>query len=136
MQQFDVVIIGSGMGGLVCANLLSQEGLRVCVVEKNRQFGGCLQTFVRDKVIFDSGVHYIGGLEKGQNLYQILKYMGVMEKLRLEKLDEDAFDKIIIDNDEQEYSFAQGYENFIALWISVPENLLNRLQRIKNCRKY
>ncbi|MES1214370.1 MAG: NAD(P)/FAD-dependent oxidoreductase [Bacteroidota bacterium] len=114
MQQYDVVIIGSGMGGLVCANLLSQEGLRVCVVEKNRQFGGCLQTFVRDKVIFDSGVHYIGGLEKGQNLYQILKYMGVMEKLKLEKLDEDAFDKIIIDNDEREFVFAQGYENFIA----------------------
>jgi all-trans-retinol 13,14-reductase len=113
MQQFDVVIIGSGMGGLVCANLLSQEGLHVCVVEKNRQFGGCLQTFVRDKVIFDSGVHYIGGLEKGQNLYQILKYMGVIEKLKLEKLDEDSFDKIIIDNDEQEYAFAQGYENFI-----------------------
>ena len=113
MQQFDVVIIGSGMGGLVCGNLLSQEGLRVCIVEKNRQFGGCLQTFVRDKVIFDSGVHYIGGLEKGQNLYQILKYMGVMDQLKLDKLDEDAFDKIITDDDPREFCFAQGYENFI-----------------------
>lgn len=113
MQEFDVVIIGSGMGGLVCGNLLSQEGLRICVLEKNRQFGGCLQTFVRDRIIFDSGVHYIGGLEKGQNLYQILKYMGVMEKLKLEKLNEDAFDKIITDNDPAEYPFAQGYENFI-----------------------
>ena len=113
MQQFDVVIIGSGMGGLVCGNLLSREGMRVCVVEKNRQFGGCLQTFVRDKVIFDSGVHYIGGLEKGQNLYQILKYMGVMDELKLDKLDEDAFDKIITDDDNREFCFAQGYENFI-----------------------
>ncbi|MBS1609571.1 MAG: NAD(P)/FAD-dependent oxidoreductase [Bacteroidetes bacterium] len=113
MQEFDVVIIGSGMGGLVCGNLLSQEGLRVCVLEKNRQFGGCLQTFVRNRIIFDSGVHYIGGLEKGQNLYQILKYMGVMEKLKLEKLDRDSFDKIIIDNDSIEYPFAQGYENFV-----------------------
>jgi len=114
MQEFDVVIIGSGMGGLVCANLLGQEGLRVCVLEKNRQFGGCLQTFVRDRVIFDSGVHYIGGLEKGQNLYQILKYIGVMDKLKLEKLDEDAFDKIIVGGDPNEYPFAQGYENFIS----------------------
>jgi all-trans-retinol 13,14-reductase len=113
MQEFDVVIIGSGMGGLVCGNLLSLEGLRVCILEKNRQFGGCLQTFVRDRVIFDSGVHYIGGLEKGQNLYQILKYMGVMEKLKLEKLDDNAFDKIITDNDPVEYPFAQGYANFI-----------------------
>lgn len=113
MHEFDVVIIGSGMGGLVCGNLLSQQGQRVCVVEKNRQFGGSLQTFVREKIIFDSGVHYIGGLEKGQNLYQILKYLDVMDKLKLEKLDENAFDKIITDNDPNEYPFAQGYENFI-----------------------
>jgi len=113
MQQYDVIIIGSGIGGLVCGNILSMEGMKVCVLEKNKQIGGCLQTFVRDKVIFDSGVHYIGGLDKGQNLYQIFNYLGLMEKLKLEKMDENAFDKIIIDNDPKEYSFAQGYENFI-----------------------
>ncbi|HLK27183.1 MAG TPA: FAD-dependent oxidoreductase [Puia sp.] len=114
MQQYDVIIIGSGIGGLVCGNILSMEGMKVCVLEKNKQIGGCLQTFSRDKVIFDSGVHYIGGLDKGQNLYQIFKYLGLMEKLKLEKMDEDAFDKIIIDNDENEYPLAQGYDNFIA----------------------
>src|SRR6185436_8762064 len=36
-----------------------------------------------------------------------------MEKLKLEKLDENAFDKIITDKDLNEYPFAQGYENFI-----------------------
>ncbi|MEJ0102333.1 MAG: NAD(P)-binding protein [Bacteroidota bacterium] len=61
MHEFDVVIIGQWNGRPGLRNLLSQEGLRVCVLEKNKQFGGCLQTFVRDKVIFDSGVHYIGG---------------------------------------------------------------------------
>jgi all-trans-retinol 13,14-reductase len=114
MKQYDVVIIGSGMGGLVCGDILSREGLSVCVLEKNKQIGGCLQTFVRDKVIFDSGVHYIGGLDKGQNLYQVFKYLGLMEKLRLQKMDEDVFDKIIIDTDEKEYVYAQGYENFIS----------------------
>ncbi|MGC4038908.1 MAG: NAD(P)/FAD-dependent oxidoreductase [Chitinophagaceae bacterium] len=113
MQEFDVAIIGSGMGGLVCGNLLSKEGLRVCIIEKNKQVGGCLQTFVRDKIIFDSGVHYIGGLEKGQNLFQILQYLGVMDKLKIEKLNEDAFDKVIVDGDSNEYPLAQGYENFI-----------------------
>ncbi|MBS1974049.1 MAG: NAD(P)-binding protein, partial [Bacteroidetes bacterium] len=106
MQQFDVVIIGSGIGGLVCGNILSLEGMKVCVLEKNKQIGGCLQTFSRDKVIFDSGVHYIGSLGKGQNLYQVFKYLGLMDKLKLQKMDEDAFDKIIIDNDEMEYPMA------------------------------
>lgn len=113
MTNFDIIIIGSGMGGLVCADILGREGYSVCVLEKNKQIGGCLQTYVRDKVIFDSGVHYLGGLAEGQNLYQVFKYLGIIDKLKLQKLDEDVFDKIIIENDDKEYVFAQGYENFI-----------------------
>lgn len=114
MQQYDIIIIGSGIGGLVCGNILGLEGYKVGVLEKNKQIGGCLQTYVRDKLIFDSGVHYIGGLAKGQNLYQIFKYLGLMDKLKLEKMDENAFDKIIIGNGKKEYALAQGYENFVA----------------------
>ncbi len=113
MTNFDIVIIGSGMGGLVCADILGKEGYTACVLEKNKQIGGCLQTYVRDKVIFDSGVHYLGGLSKGQNLYQVFKYLGIIDKLKLQKLEEDVFDKILIENDDKEYVYAQGYENFI-----------------------
>ncbi|HNP49199.1 MAG TPA: NAD(P)/FAD-dependent oxidoreductase [Bacteroidia bacterium] len=113
-KEYDIVIVGSGMGGLVCAAILSKEGFNVCVLEKNRQLGGCLQTYVRDKVIFDSGVHYIGGLEPGQNLYQIFKYLGIFDSLHLQRMDVDCFDKIMIGDDPVEYPLAQGYENFIA----------------------
>jgi all-trans-retinol 13,14-reductase len=112
-EIFDIVIIGSGMGGLICADILGREGYKVCVLEKNKQIGGCLQTYVRDKVIFDSGVHYLGGLGEGQNLYQVFKYLGIIDKLKLQKMDEDVFDKILIEGDDKEYVFAQGYENFI-----------------------
>ncbi|HMJ46593.1 MAG TPA: NAD(P)/FAD-dependent oxidoreductase [Ferruginibacter sp.] len=113
MSNYDIVIIGSGMGGLVCADILGREGYSVCVLEKNKQIGGSLQTYVRDKVIFDSGVHYLGGLSKGQNLYQLFKYIGILDKLKLQKMEHDVFDKILIENDEKEYVHAQGYENFI-----------------------
>ncbi|WP_336515386.1 NAD(P)/FAD-dependent oxidoreductase [Pollutibacter soli] len=112
MHRFDIVIIGSGMGGLVCGDLLSREGYQVCIIEKNKQLGGCLQSFSRDKRIFESGVHYIGGLEKGQNLYRIFDYLGLMEKLHLERINEDAFDKIIIGDDPKVYSLAQGWDQF------------------------
>jgi all-trans-retinol 13,14-reductase len=122
MENFDILIIGSGMGGLVCADILGREGFKVCVLEKNKQIGGSLQTYVRDKVIFDSGVHYLGGLSKGQNLYQIFKYLGIMDKLKLQQQDIDAFDKILIEGDNTEYNFAQGYENFInKLLVHFPE---------------
>jgi all-trans-retinol 13,14-reductase len=111
MKKFDVIIIGTGMGGLVCGNILAKEGYSVCMVEKNKQLGGCLQIYVRNKVIFDSGVHYIGALDKGQNLYQIFKWLGLMDKLKLEKMD-PAFDRILLEDDDKEYRIMQGYDAF------------------------
>lgn len=112
-KNYDVVIIGSGLGGLVSSIILAKEGYRVCVLEKNNQFGGNLQTFVRDKTIFDTGIHYIGGLSKGQNLYKYFKYLGIMEDLNLKKMDEDGFDIISFEDDNTEFPHAQGYENFV-----------------------
>lgn len=113
MEVFDIVIIGSGLGGLECAYFLSREGYKVCVLEKNRQLGGSLQIFVRDKVIFDTGVHYIGGLDEGQNLNQSFKYFNIMDKLNLQKMDENGFDRIGFRDDPIEYGHAQGHDNFV-----------------------
>lgn len=112
-MQHDVVIIGSGMGGLSCGAILAREGLKVCVLEQNKQIGGTLQTFARDKIIFDSGVHYVGGLDEGQNLYKLFKFLGILEKMKLRKMDEDVFDAILFKDDPVVYKYAQGYENFI-----------------------
>ena len=113
MQQYDVVIIGSGLGGLACGTILAKEGYNVCVLEKNKQIGGMLQTFARDKVIFDTGVHYVGGLNEGQNLYQFFKYFGIMDKLKLRKMDEDFVDGLMFADDPTVYKYAQRYDNFI-----------------------
>lgn len=111
-KKYDVVVVGSGLGGLVSAIILAKEGLKVCVLEKNQQFGGNLQTFARNKTIFDTGIHYIGALGHGQNLYKYFSYLGIMDDLKLFKMDEDAFDIISFDDDEIVYPHAQGYENF------------------------
>ena len=112
-KAYDVVIIGSGLGGLVSSIILAKEGFSVCVLEKNNQFGGNLQTFVRDKTIFDTGIHYIGGLSEGQNLYKYFKYLGIMDELNLKKMDEDGFDIISFEDDQTEFPHAQGYDNFV-----------------------
>ena len=112
-ERYDIVIVGSGLGGLVSAIILAKEGYSVCVLEKNNQFGGNLQTFVRDKTIFDTGIHYIGGLSEGQNLYKYFKYLGIIDDLKLKKMDEDGFDIISFEDENKEYPHAQGYENFV-----------------------
>ncbi|SNR25673.1 NAD(P)/FAD-dependent oxidoreductase [Flavobacterium sp. ov086] len=125
-EHYDVVIIGSGLGGLVSSIILAKEGYSVCVLEKNNQYGGNLQTFVRDKTIFDTGIHYIGGLEKGQNLHQYFKYIGIIDQLNLKKLDENGFDIISFEDDKNEYPHAQGYENFVdQLGVYFPDEKTN-----------
>ena len=138
-KEYDVVIVGSGMGGLVSALILAKEGRTVCVLEKNSQFGGNLQTFSRDKKIFDTGVHYIGGLGTEQNLNKYLSFLGIMDELKLHKMEENGFDLISFGGDSTIYPHAQGYENFIQqLLIHFPkeENALrtycNKIQEICN----
>ena len=108
-MKYDIIIIGSGLGGLVCAHILSKAGKSVLILEKETQPGGCLQTYRRNGMTFDTGFHYVGGLEEGQSLYKPFKMLG-LTKLPWKRLDE-AFDRIRIE--EQEFSFMQGYDNFV-----------------------
>lgn len=139
-KNYDILVIGSGLGGLVSALILAKEGLKVCVLEKNNQYGGNLQTFSRDKLIFDTGVHYLGGLSKGQNLHQFFSYLEIMDDLQLQKMDENGFDKITFEDDGIEYPHAQGYDNFVkqlsAYFPDEKENLENYCEEIQRVCNY
>ena len=112
-EKFDVIIIGSGLGGLESAMILAKEGYKVCVLEKNQQFGGCLQTFKSDGVIFDTGVHYVGGLDEGQSLHQYFSYFDILDKLHYKRMDDGGFEHISYDNDEKIYKYGMGLQNFV-----------------------
>lgn len=131
MDKYDVVIIGSGMGGLSCGVMLSREGLKVCVVEKNPVIGGCLQSFRRQGCVFDTGIHYVGSMYDGQVLNQYMRYFGVLPQLQFQKLDPDGFDRIHLGG--REYRHAVGYERFAATLI---EEFPKEKEGIRNyCRQ-
>jgi all-trans-retinol 13,14-reductase len=112
-KHYDFIILGSGMGGLTAAAVLAKNGYQVLVLEKNHQIGGSLQVFSRDKCVFDTGVHYIGGLDEGENLYQLFNYLEIYPQLKLKRLDDKGYDLIRF-NDGTSYLHGQGYENFQA----------------------
>lgn len=111
MSKYDIIIIGSGLGGLECGAILSKEGFNVCVVEKNAQFGGCFQTYQRKGHLLDTGIHYVGSLDEGQVMNQYFRYFGIMDKLKIKRLDDAAFDTIYYKG--KTYDYAMGYPQFI-----------------------
>lgn len=112
MKNYDVIIIGGGLGGLSCGAMLSKEGLGVCVLEQHSGIGGCLQSFQRHGYVLDTGMHYVGSLSEGQIMHQYFKYLGVIKSLKLQKLDEEGFDLFCF-SDGSQYRHAMGYERFI-----------------------
>lgn len=72
-KEFDAIVIGSGIAGLISAGILSAYGLKVLVVEKHTAPGGYLTSFKRDGFIFDSAVDCISGVAEGGLICRVLR---------------------------------------------------------------
>ena len=124
-----VVIIGAGLGGLFTGAILAKEGLRVTVLEKNATIGGGLQTFRRFGEVFDTGMHVIGGMQPGGNIWKICRYLGIVDKVRIRDVDADCTDRLYFAEDKRYYTIAKGEEGFVAsLSVYFPQEREN-LQR-------
>ena len=75
--QYDAIVIGSGIGGLTTAALLSKAyQQKVLVLEKHWVVGGLTHEFERKrKYSWDVGVHYLGAMEEGELTYDIFDYI-------------------------------------------------------------
>ena len=132
-MKYDAVIIGSGLGGLECAHILSKAGMSVLLLERGTQAGGCLQSYRRHGLAFDTGFHYVGGLDEGQSLHSAFRHLGLLH-LPWQRLD-NHFDRVTIGN--QTFSFAQGYDAFVetlTVAFSAERDALNRYaDMLKQC---
>ena len=107
------IIIGGGLGGLFTGAILAKEGMQVTVLEKNATAGGGLQTFRRFGEKFDTGMHVIGGMQPGGNIWRICQYLGIADKVDLKDVDDDCTDCLYFAEDQTTYRIRKGKEGFI-----------------------
>lgn len=107
------IIIGGGFGGLCTGALLAREGMTVTVLEKNHSIGGGLQSFTRRGIEFETGMHILGGLAPDSAVNRIFTYLGIMDRLRLKRSDEDTMDQVTYLSDGVTYRLPQGRSAFV-----------------------
>jgi all-trans-retinol 13,14-reductase len=75
MSEFDVIVIGSGMGGMTTATALSRLEHKVLLLEQAQSIGGLTHSFSREGFSWDVGLHYCGLFGRDQSAGKILDWL-------------------------------------------------------------
>ncbi len=107
-NNFDVIIIGSGIGGLTSAAFLAKDGKKVLVLEQHSLPGGYLHGFYRKKIFFDSAVYSIAGCGENGYITHVLKKLSLEKELKF--IEYKSIYKLI--SPIGEYTLPVGIDNF------------------------
>ncbi len=94
-SSYDVIVIGSGIGGLTAALRCAQAGRQVLVLEAGKQFGGFINPFQRKQFSFDTGIHYIGEMGPKQSLRRHFERLELYDAIGFRELNPDGFDRYV-----------------------------------------
>ena len=73
------LIIGAGLGGLLCGRVLSRQGWTVTVLEAEDRPGGVLHSYNWEGIPCERGFHSVGGLGPGEPLEKLFRPLGLMD---------------------------------------------------------
>lgn len=128
-DSFDVVVAGSGMGGLTAAALLSARGFRTLVLERQRQVGGYLASFRRGPYRFDAGASFLGAVEAGEEIGDLLDAAGIRDRIRFEAVGH-SFRMIVPDQDLVLDTSEGSFTDALAATFPESRPALARLERL------
>jgi phytoene dehydrogenase-like protein len=109
-QSYDCVVIGAGVGGLLCANLLARAGLLVLLVEQHYMAGGYCSTFKRKGFVFDAATHFYPLLGNSATLTgKVLLELGVNTSwIKMDPVDQFHFP------DHSKFSVSADFDTYVA----------------------
>ncbi len=80
-DQYDAIVIGSGLGGITAGALFAKQGKRVLVLERHDKFGGSATVYKRQKVDVEVGLHELDGMDEGDAKMLIWNSLGLRDRV-------------------------------------------------------
>lgn len=87
-MNYDVIIVGSGVGGLTAAATLAKNNYKVHLIESHDKVGGFATTYRRGKYRMEAGIHMMAGSHPNSMYKPIFDYFEIENKLNLVKIPE------------------------------------------------
>jgi all-trans-retinol 13,14-reductase len=87
-MNYDIIIIGAGLGGLTAGAKLARAGKKVLLLEHHDRPGGCATTFKRKGFTMEVGLHEMDGLHAGDMKSRVFRDLGVFDKVEFLKVPE------------------------------------------------
>lgn len=87
-KLYDSVIVGAGLGGLICGAILAKNGKKVIMVENHSIPGGCATTFKRKGFSMEVGLHEMDGLYPEDKKTELFNYLGIFDNVEIVKAPE------------------------------------------------
>ncbi len=81
--DYDTIIIGAGISGLVCGCYLAKAGLKTLIVEKNSNVGGYCTSFKRNGFFFDACVYSLSSLREGGSINRIFRDFDLEDDVKI-----------------------------------------------------
>ena len=128
MEQFDTIIIGSGVGGLATAICLARAGQKVLVLEQHYVPGGWSHSFTLNGQRFSPGVHYVGFMDEGQSTNELYRGLGIANDMVFFRMNKNGYEHCMINNET--FDLPAGVENLNTVLAARFPN------EEKNIRKY
>lgn len=130
-EQFDVVIVGAGVGGLTCGAILAKNGMKVLLIERNEKPGGFVTDYERKGFLFQVP-HILTGCGENGELKRVFDYLGL--KIDFVKV-EPAHRYIYPEHEIEFYNLEQFRDDLKKEFLPETQGLKRLFEEIESIRK-